>query len=202
MITIIDYNAGNIISVQRALNHLGLDNIITGDPETIVNAERIIFPGVGNAATAMEYLTQTGIGQALQQANKKGTPIMGICLGAQIIFAHSQEGDTQCLSLIDGDVIKFDTEQKQFKVPHMGWNSLHITEPHFVLKEIKPNDTFYFVHSYHIQTTPEFVNATCDYICDFPAVVSRENVVATQFHPEKSGEPGLSILRSFGAWEG
>lgn len=203
MITIIDYHAGNITSVKRALMHLGIDCRVSGDPKEILTAEKIIFPGVGNALSSMEYLNVSGIGIALKEAYIRNTPILGICLGTQIIFDHSEEGDVNCLGLISGHVQKFAQTDTKLKIPHMGWNDISIKKPHPVFKGLRPSDEFYFVHSYYV--SPENKNvilAVCDYISDFPAAVAQGNIIAVQFHPEKSGAPGLSILKEFSNWKG
>ncbi|MBD3243560.1 MAG: imidazole glycerol phosphate synthase subunit HisH [Chitinivibrionales bacterium] len=203
MIAIVDYNAGNLTSVKRALDHLEIPCEITPDPERVKAAERVIFPGVGHAASAMATLSQRGLDKALHDAFEKGTPILGICLGAQVVLAHSSEGDTACLGLIDGDCPRFELSDESLKVPHMGWDRIQIERKHPVLAEIDPADEFYFVHSYYPQPADTtHVLATCEYETVFPAVVGRDNLVATQFHPEKSGKTGLRILRSFSTWDG
>lgn len=203
MIAIVDYNAGNLTSVKRALDHVAIPCEITPDPERILTAERIIFPGVGHASSAMATLVERGLDNALRSAFGRGTPILGICLGAQVVLGHSSEGDTDCLGLIDGDCPRFDLEDTALKVPHMGWDRVFIQREHPVLAGIEEADEFYFVHSYYPQPAdPAHVLATCEYETVFPAVIGRANLIATQFHPEKSGETGLRILRSFSTWDG
>lgn len=203
MIAIIDYNAGNLTSVKRALDHLGIECVITPDPEKVLAAERVIFPGVGHASSAMATLKARKLDRALQTAVERGTPVMGICLGAQIVLGHSTEGDTKCLGLIDGDCPKFELSDASLKIPHMGWDSIDIKRAHPVLEGVKPENEFYFVHSFYPQPANEGeVLATCEYETVFAAAIARGSLVATQFHPEKSGEPGLSILRNFGQWDG
>jgi glutamine amidotransferase len=203
VIAIVDYKAGNVTSVKRALDHLGIACEITPDPRRIAAAERVIFPGVGHAASAMATLRERGLDTALRAAVAGATPVLGICLGAQVILSHSREGDTECLGLIEGDCPRFELRDDSLKIPHMGWDSISVATPHPVLDGIARGTEFYFVHSYYPQPdSAGDVLATCEYEVVFPAVVGRGNLVATQFHPEKSGEPGLAILRSFSRWDG
>lgn len=203
MITIVDYEAGNLTSVRRALDHLGVPAKITADPEEIVNAEKIIFPGVGHAESAMSSLKSRGIDKALHQAFEKGTPIMGICLGTQIILTHSEEGDVPTLDLIPGECRKFNLEDKTLAVPHMGWNAVKVVKPHYILKDLTPEDEVYFVHSYYTDPSDsEMVYATTEYEIDFACALGYKNLFATQFHPEKSGPVGLQIFKNFADWDG
>lgn len=201
MITIIDYDAGNLTSVYRALKSIGVDAKISDNSDEIEQAERIIFPGVGHAKSAMESLKNKKIDIALKNAFAKGTPIMGICLGTQIILSHSEEGDTDTLGLIEGKCVKFDLVDKSLKIPHMGWNDIKITKPHFILKDLKPTDEMFFVHSYYPQPSDKScVFATTDYGIDFCCAMGYKNLFAVQFHPEKSGEAGLTLLKNFANW--
>ncbi len=203
MIAIVDYEAGNLTSVKRALDYLGIANVISPDPHTITNASRVIFPGVGHASSAMEVLKKRKLDTALKTALDKGTPILGICLGTQIILSRSEEGDTECLGLVDGCCPRFDLKDKSLKIPHMGWDSIRITSDHPVLADIKATDEFYFVHSYYpCPSDSADVKAVCDYEIEFAAIIGRKNLIATQFHPEKSGPAGLSILKNFSLWDG
>lgn len=203
MITIVDYEAGNITSVKRALDFLNIPSRISPYPHDIINAERIIFPGVGHAASAMKILRQRGLDTALKQAFSKGTPILGICLGTQIILSFSQEGNTNCLGLIDGECLKFSFKDNLLKIPHIGWNSILVQKAHPVLNDIKPDDEFYFVHSFYPKPSdPDSVIAICEYGITFGAVIARANLIATQFHPEKSGPAGLKLLTGFSQWNG
>lgn len=203
MIGIVDYNAGNITSVQRALNSLGIKNILSKNPEELKNCEKLIFPGVGDAAYAMQQLKETGFDNFLKEWNKAGKPVLGICLGSQIIFDLSEEGDTNCLGLVKGKIRYFyniepSLKDKGLKVPHMGWNNLTRYGDCPILKDVPENADFYFVHSYVI--CPEdksVVKATADYGIPVPAVIQQGNLFACQFHPEKSGAPGLKILENF-----
>lgn len=203
MIAIIDYDAGNLTSVKRALDFLGLDSKITPDPKEIRSAERVIFPGVGHAASAMKNLTAHGLDKALKETFAAGTPVMGICLGTQIILSRSEEGDTECLGLIDGICPKFRLTDKNLKVPHIGWNSINIKRRHPVLDGIQSGEEFYFVHSFYPKPhSSGNVIAVSDYEIEFPAIIGDRNLVATQFHPEKSGPSGLRILSNFSKWDG
>ncbi|MFC1824164.1 imidazole glycerol phosphate synthase subunit HisH [Thermodesulfobacteriota bacterium] len=208
MIAIIDYNAGNLTSVQRALRFLGRESIITGDSIEITNADRIIFPGVGAAGKAMSDLKRLNIDQALLEAFDKGVPILGICLGTQIIMEWSQENDTACLGIIKGDVHRFsenmqDAEGKGLKVPHMGWNSVNLKSRHPLFEGVDPGSEFYFVHAYY--PTPQdskSVLGETEYGICFASVLKTANLVAVQFHLEKSGRPGLKVLSNFCEWNG
>lgn len=203
MITIVDYEAGNITSVKRALDYLGIPSKISPDPNDIINAERVIFPGVGHAASAMKILQQRGLDTALKQAFSIGIPILGICLGTQIILSHSEEGNTSCLGLIEGECPKFSFENRSLKIPHIGWNSILLQKPHPVLNSLMPNDEFYFVHSYYPKPSDkDSIIAICEYGISFCAVIAKANLIATQFHPEKSGPAGLKILSAFSQWNG
>ncbi|HTX91258.1 MAG TPA: imidazole glycerol phosphate synthase subunit HisH [Anaerolineales bacterium] len=201
MITIVDYKAGNLTSVRRALEALGLPCRITADPETVRKAERIIFPGVGHAGAAMSVLRERGLDSALKEAFERGTPILGICIGCQIVLSHSEEGDTTCLDLLPGECIRFQVDGRGLKVPHMGWNAVTVTQPHPVLAHLKPGDEFYFVHSYFPQPVDSAsVYAACDYGGIFPAAIGQGNLFAVQFHAEKSGPVGLRLLKNFAEW--
>lgn len=203
MISIIDYEAGNLTSVKRALDYLGIESIITPDPVKIRKAEKIIFPGVGHAASAMKTLRERGLDQVLKESFKRGTPILGICLGTQIILSRSEEGDTGCLDLIEGLCPKFNLNNKSLKIPHMGWDSIEIVKNHPVLCHIDAKDEFYFVHSFYPQPSDAaLVLAWCEYETKFAAVIGKDNLIAAQFHPEKSGPAGLEILRNFCKWNG
>jgi imidazole glycerol-phosphate synthase subunit HisH len=203
MIVIIDYSAGNLTSVKRALDYLKIPSTISPDPEVIASAERIIFPGVGHAAAAMKTLRQRGLDKAIKDAFAAGTPILGICLGTQIILSHAEEGDTACLGIIPGTVPRFALSDPSLKVPHMGWDAISIKRSHPILRDVKPGVEYYFVHSYYPQPSDaSAIIATGEYQGEFPAVIGDKNIVGTQFHPEKSGPAGLSILKNFAAWDG
>jgi len=206
MIAIIDYNAGNLTSVARAVAHLGYPCTITREAEEIRGAERIIFPGVGAAGAAMASLTRTGLDAVLKERFAAGTPIMGICLGTQVIMSHSEENDTVCLGIVPGRVNGFpaalaDASGVRLKIPHMGWNRIRICRQHPLFAGLGPEDEFYFVHSYHpVPDDPACILACSDYGIPFASVIGYRNLAATQFHLEKSGRPGLRMLKNFCAW--
>ncbi len=203
MITIIDYDAGNIRSVQRACSEIGVRPFATNDPANVVSAERIIFPGVGAAPSAMEYMRRTGLDMALRQAFEIGIPVLGICLGAQITLDSSEEGNQTCLGLIPGTTLRFKLREKLLKSPHMGWNEVKVVQPHPLLDSIKERDEFYFVHSFYPQPAEEDnIYAVTDYGNVFCSALGYRNLFATQFHPEKSGRLGLELLERFTKWDG
>ncbi len=203
MITIIDYNAGNIKSVQRACAEVGVEAIVTSDPTTVAGAEKIIFPGVGAAPSAMTYLKKTGLDEALKDAFNAEIPILGICLGAQIILKSSDEGNRKCLGLVPGKTVRFRLEDKLLKIPHMGWNEVTLVQPHPLLEGIQPGDEFYFVHSYYPQPADKKnIYAVSSHGTDFCCALGSRNLFATQFHPEKSGRLGLQLLERFARWDG
>jgi len=203
MITIIDYNAGNIKSVQRACAEVGIEAIVTSDPTAVTGAEKIIFPGVGAAPSAMAYLEKTGLDNALKSAFKAGIPILGICLGAQIILESSEEGNRKCLGLVAGKTVRFRLKDKLLKIPHMGWNEVKVVQPHPLLDGIQTGDEFYFVHSYYPQPADDKdVYAVSGHGNNFCAALGSRNLFAMQFHPEKSGRLGLQVLERFARWDG
>ncbi len=204
MTGIVDYNAGNITSVERALKSLNIDFILSKNPEELKNCEKLIFPGVGDASYAMEQLKITGFDDFLQTWTKENKPLLGICLGSQIIFDWSEEGNTNCLGFIKGKIryfynIRPEMKNESFKVPQIGWNNLQRKNGDCpILKNVPENADFYFVHSYVICPEDDSViKATADYGIKVPAVIQSGNIFACQFHPEKSGESGLKILKNF-----
>jgi glutamine amidotransferase len=203
MITIIDYAAGNLRSVQRACHRVGVDSLVTSDPEQVKQAARIIFPGVGAATSAVDTLRETKLDAALKHAFNQGIPILGICLGTQIILESTEEGDKQCLGLVEGVCKRFEPRDRAMKVPHMGWNGVNVVQPHPLLESVENGDEFYFVHSYYpCPTNTSNIYGTTEYGVEFCSVVGNRNLFATQFHIEKSGQFGLSILERFCSWDG
>ena len=206
MIAIIDYDAGNLTSVARAVSHLGMSCVITKDADEIKGADRIIFPGVGAAGAAMESLQRSGLATLIKEELARGKPILGICLGTQIILSHSDENDTPCLGILGGTVRPFapDSRSKdgqKLKIPHMGWNGIRIEKPHPLLSDVRADDEFYFVHSYYPEPENfECVIAVTDYGHMFASILGFNNLFATQFHLEKSGPAGLKILDNFCKW--
>jgi len=202
-LTIVDYNGGNLRSVQRACQAVGIESDFTQDPDVVRSAERLIFPGVGNAQTAMETLLHLGLDQALREALSRGTPVLGICVGAQLILDSSEESQIPCLGLMSGATIRFRLKDPALKIPHIGWNEVRPSNPHVLLADLKPGDEFYFVHSYFPNPTdPNAVFATANYGGKFCCALGKDNLFATQFHPEKSGRLGLALLDRFSRWNG
>jgi len=216
MVGIVDYNAGNIKSVERALGFLKADYVLSKNPADLEKCDRLIFPGVGEAKYAMEQLKLTGFDTFLKDWAQAQKPLVGICLGSQIIFEHSEEGDVECLGLLKGTIRHFESVWKDtsaplsdrtsaplsdhaLKVPHMGWNNLEYTNGSTPLFDgVDPKSDFYFVHSYLIQPSNQsIVKAWANYGCKVPACVSQGSITAFQFHPEKSGRAGLKILENY-----
>ncbi|MFK7832069.1 MAG: imidazole glycerol phosphate synthase subunit HisH [Winogradskyella sp.] len=189
MIAIIKYNAGNIRSVQNALNRLGYESIITDDKTEILNADKVIFPGVGEASSAMTYLKEKGLDKVILSIEK---PILGICLGLQLMCDYSEEGDTKCLGIFNTQVKKFPPIEK---VPHIGWNSFSEIKGE-LFKNIKIDNDMYYVHSYYAERNEQTI-ATCNYIHPFASAMHNDNFYATQFHPEKSADVGTQLLKNF-----
>ena len=202
MIVVIDYQAGNLTSVVRSLQALGVQGEVTRDPGVLAGAERVIFPGVGAAGKAMATLRELGLDQALLQCFKQGVPILGICLGAQIILEHSEENDTPCLGLLPGRTRAL-PQQTGLKIPHMGWNKVRFLGNHVVFQGLPEEAEYYFVHSYYpAPAQAAMVLGVTEHGLEFPSAVGWRNLVATQFHPEKSGRFGLKLLANFLAWDG
>ena len=194
-VVIIKYNAGNIESVNNALNRLGVNAEITADPDKILTADKVIFPGVGEASTTMAYLRKNKLDELIVSLKQ---PVLGICLGLQLMCSHSEEGDTKCLGIFDERVKRFvpkPGEEFVTKVPHMGWNAVHDLKTD-LFKGVNESEYVYFVHSYYAEKS-EHTIATCDYINPFSAALNKGNFYATQFHPEKSGTVGAKILENF-----
>ena len=198
MIAIIDYDAGNLKSVEKALVSLGEDCIVTRDAETILGADKVILPGVGAFGDAMEKLHRFGLVEVIRKVAAAGTPFLGICLGLQLLFRSSDESPgVEGIGLLDGEIVSIPPKEG-YKIPHMGWNSIEIKEGARLFRGIENQSYVYFVHSYYLKADhPEDVAATTDYIVPIHASVEHGNVFACQFHPEKSGDVGLQILRNF-----
>lgn len=191
MIAIIDYNAGNVQSVLFALERLGAKAVLTSDPDQIQRADKVIFPGVGEASTTMAFLQAQGLDRLIQGLTQ---PVLGICLGMQLLCRHSEENDTPCLGIIPQEVRRFQPQSGQ-KVPHMGWNTIHVRQNGLFTPDLE-GEYVYFVHSYFVEEGP-YTTAVTDYIQPFSAAVQKDNFFATQFHPEKSGPVGERILLHF-----
>lgn len=201
MLAILDYKAGNQTSVLRALRSLGIPAEITADPSVILAAEGVIFPGVGAAGQAMNQLISTGMDKVLREVVARGKPLLGICLGCQILLERSEENNTETLGIVPGECRRFQPEWRDggepIRIPHMGWNTLEVRRPSRLLEGVSPDARFYFVHSYYTVPAPELVIATCRYGVEFTAMYGRPGLWAVQFHPEKSGRPGLALLTNF-----
>lgn len=205
MIAIVDYKAGNLTSVLLALQALEIEAEITQDPERILAADRVIFPGVGAAGDAMQHLHELKLAGVLRQVVEAGTPFLGICLGTQIIFDHSDEdGGVDCVGLLPGNVVRFQPSNKYEKIPQIGWNAVQVVREHPVMAGIEQESEFYFVHSYYPAPADDslVIGRTGYADVQFAAVVGRDNLVATQFHPERSGRIGLQLLENFTRWDG
>ena len=199
MITIVDYGVGNLFSLESSFAAIGEKAVVTGDAERIYAADKIILPGVGAFGDAALKLKKTGLGEAVVSAARKGTPLMGICLGMQLLFQKSYEyGEHEGLGLIDGVVKPLEGRiPAKLKIPQIGWNALHFKKPDTLFHHIHNGAYVYFVHSYFADECEKDVIATTEYGMEVTAAVARENVWGCQFHPEKSGEVGLNILRAF-----
>lgn len=198
MIAIIDYDAGNIKSVEKALQHLGEECIVTRDPEIILNAEKVILPGVGAFGDAMGKLHNYGLVSVIKKVVEKGTPFLGICLGLQLMFERSDESiGVEGLGLLKGEIVRI-PDKEGLKIPHIGWNSLKFPNKGRLFEGIEEDSYVYFVHSYYLKAEDKsIVKATTDYSTLIHASVEKDNVFACQFHPEKSSEVGLKILSNF-----
>lgn len=191
-VAVVKYNAGNIFSVLHTLRRLGVEPVLTDDVQTLQEADRIIFPGQGEASGAMAYLRQHHLDEVIVRLTQ---PFLGICIGQQLMCRHSEEGDVDCLGLFPLEVKRFHPSEQHEKVPHMGWNQLYdLKTP--LMKGLSEQDFAYFVHSFYVPVS-EFTIATTDYIHPFSAALHSDNFYATQFHPEKSGDVGERIIRNF-----
>ncbi|HKI75403.1 MAG TPA: imidazole glycerol phosphate synthase subunit HisH [Pseudomonadales bacterium] len=201
-IIIVDYEAGNLRSVQRACHEVGMTATISANPDDLVKADRVIFPGVGSAASAVDTLRERGLDEALKTFYRSGRPLLGICLGAQIVLEFTEEDKRNCLGLVAGVCVRFDFADRTLKVPHIGWNEVEIVQPHPLLANTRSGDEFYFVHSYYVVPThQENVYGVTEYGVRFCSMMGQDNLFATQFHLEKSGRLGINILGEFRCWK-
>ena len=208
MIAVIDYGMGNLRSVSKALEHVapGVEVLVTSDPEKVASADRVVFPGQGAMPDCMRELDDRGLRTAVLEASKT-RPFLGICIGLQMLFQHSEEGDVRGLGILGGDVRRFTREAmhpvggERLKVPHMGWNTVVHTLRHPLWENISDQERFYFVHSYYAAPADQsLVSGACEYGVRFACAVARDNIFAVQFHPEKSHTAGLQLLRNFVHW--
>jgi len=205
MLAILEYKAGNQTSVRRALDALGIPAAVTAAPALIRDAKGLIFPGVGAAGQAMRNLRESGMDHVLREAVVARTPLLGICLGCQILLDSSDENNTRTLGLVSGRCRRFDPALRDqggwpIRIPHMGWNSLRHKQPSQLLRGLSADARFYFVHSYYVECPPELTIATSVYGREFCTLYGYDGLWACQFHPEKSGRPGLRILQNFYAY--
>lgn len=198
MIAIIDYGAGNLQSVKKAFDFIGAESVITNDPQVILSADKILLPGVGSFGDAMDSMHKNGLVETVKECALSGKPFLGICLGLQLLFEESEESPgVKGLGIFKGKIKKFSSDMG-LKIPHIGWNSLEIKQKDTLFKDIPENAYVYFVHSYYLHAEDENDIATVtNYGIDFHSAVGKNNIFATQFHPEKSGDVGLQILRNF-----
>lgn len=204
-ITIIDYGMGNLKSVQKAFAVLGFETNIIQSPDALMKADKVVLPGVGAFRDAINTLHETGLSEAIHEVVKRGTPLLGICLGMQLMFDKSYEyGEYEGLGLLPGKIVRFKEENmlqangERLKVPHMGWNNLEIVKRAPLFERIENENSVYFVHSYYLETTADIVSGYTNYGGKIAVAAQKDNVFATQFHPEKSGTVGLQILKNFG----
>ena len=198
-VAIVKYNAGNVFSVQCALQRIGVEAVITDDFEALRRADKVVFPGVGEASTAMHFLREKGLDEVIKSLTQ---PVLGICIGLQLLCRSSEEGNVACMGVFDADIKRFRNDAcPSLKIPHMGWNSLTFPgEKHPLFRYIHEGDCVYFVHSFYAAGCVRNTIALTEYGAPLTAAVARDNVMGCQFHPEKSGPVGLNILRAF--WEG
>lgn len=198
MIAIIDYDAGNIKSVEKALLLLGQEAVVTGDKDTILAADKVVLPGVGAFGDAMGNLRRTGLDNVIRKVAEKGTPFLGICLGLQLLFERSDEAPgVDGLGILKGEILRI-PDKEGLKIPHMGWNSLHLENDGRLFRGVEEGAYVYFVHSYYLKAAEEsIVKASAEYSVHIHASVEKDNVFACQFHPEKSSDVGLHILKNF-----
>lgn len=192
-VAVVKYNAGNVFSVIHALRRLGVEPLLTDSAEELQSADKVVFPGQGEASGAMHYLKERGLDRLIPSLRQ---PVLGICIGQQLMCRHSEEGNVDCLNIFDVDVKRFIPARHEDKIPHMGWNSLQIPQPEGIFRNFQGGEFVYFVHSFYVPVS-EYTAAATDYIHPFSAAMHKDNFYATQFHPEKSGEVGQRILRNF-----
>ena len=198
LIAVVDYGAGNLRSVAKALETVDFRVSVIDKPEELRDADGVVFPGQGIAGPAMQRIREAGIDSALQDLISRDTPFFGVCLGLQLLFDRTEEGDAQCLGLLQGECRRF---AHDLTVPHMGWNNVTFTRQHPAASTIPANYQFYFVHSYFVRPAADDITlGVTDYGGPFASVVARDKLIATQFHPEKSGRPGLALYRDFFEW--
>ncbi|MEI6971063.1 MAG: imidazole glycerol phosphate synthase subunit HisH [bacterium] len=205
MVAIVDYGAGNLTSVRLAFEKIGVNAVVTSNPEEILAADRVVFPGVGSAGAAMTHLSGLGLVETLRILVGRGTPFLGICLGTQVILERSgEDGGVECLGLIRGDVRLLKPGDATAKIPHMGWNSVTFKSRHPVLDGLHDGSEFYFVHSYYpAPLSGQCVLGETAYGgTTFASVLGQAGIIATQFHPERSGRLGLKLLQNFSRWDG
>ena len=191
-VAVVRYNAGNIYSVIHALQRLGVNPILTDNPEELQKADKVLFPGQGEASNAMRYLREHGLDKVITDLKN---PILGICIGQQLMCRHSEEGDTECLGIFDANVLRFQPQRHEDKVPHMGWNQLEGPTSE-LFKGFGEGEFVYFVHSFYVPVCAQTI-ATTNYVLPFSAALHKDNFYATQFHPEKSGSVGERIIKNF-----
>ena len=205
-IAVVDYGMGNLRSVVKALEHVadGEQVVLTSDPDQVLRADRVLFPGQGAARDCMRALNQTGMGEVVMEA-ARNKPFLGICMGMQVLMGRSQENDgIDCLGLYEGDVVRFDDimNGERYKIPHMGWNTVKQVQAHALWQGIEDQSHFYFVHSYHVEPRdPSLAAGETEYGVNFTSAIARDNVFAIQCHPEKSAQAGLKLLENFIQWD-
>jgi glutamine amidotransferase len=196
MVGIIKYGAGNIFSVMACIKKIGWNCYFVEKKEDIEKAEYIILPGVGNFAEGIEFLNRNGLTEKIREKIREGIPFLGICLGLQLLFEFSEEGDREGMNILEGKVVRF--KNINFKIPHMGWNQLEIVKKSSLLNGISKNSYFYFAHSYHILPKHnDIIYGITDYGIKFPSLIIKKNIIGVQFHPEKSGENGVRFIKNF-----
>lgn len=199
---VVDYEAGNLRSVELALQHISVDYVLSKHPEDLRGVDRLVFPGVGEARSAMDVLGASGMDEFISEFAASGKPLLGICLGCQILMTESEERSTRCLNILPGQVRRFE-KSPGLKIPHMGWNQVNHRDRHPVFAGVPDGASFYFVHSYYVEPESKDIEiGATDYGIDFTSAVAKGNVVAFQFHPEKSGKHGLRLLDNFFKLEG